>query len=93
MSVSTKETPILFMNIPPTPTLLYIPVATALVQILSSWLDYFKSLLTYFCFPLFSPFKPVYKTLLDYFSVNTTVNVSLSCSEAQTASQSLEDKV
>lgn len=81
------------MNIPPIPTLLYIPIATTVVQILSSWVDYFKSLLTYFCFPLFSPFKLVYKTLLDYFSVNITINVSLSCSEAQTASQSLQDKV
>lgn len=50
-----EENPVLFMTLPPTPTLLYISVAAALVQILHSCLDYFKSFLTYFSFPLFLP--------------------------------------
>lgn len=78
--------------------LLYIPIAPALVQALSSLLDYFNSLLTYFSFPLFSLFTPAYKTLLDYFSINITVNVSVtlplrSLKEPFMSSHSLLDKV
>lgn len=48
----------------------------------------------YFSFPLFSPFSLVKKkkNLSDHFAINVTVNVSLCCSETQTASCSPQDQ-